>query len=221
MLRTVAALTVAAFILVPVPAGAAQPTILHSALGCISTGRNARITAKIDGSPKSARVYFHSTGAPCGDYYVDMHQGSAPSQFWAVLPIIEKDVTSITYQIRVTDVLGHETVAPPVTVTPSPECRIDPLTAEQSRAAKNLTIGLTSKDQRAVPCSFKCDGIKALITVDNVLRPHDECRLLLAGLAKPWYATKAGAATAAGAVGAGALIYNGTRNTKAPSPARP
>ena len=74
--------------------------------------------------------------------------------------------------------------------------------------AKGIALGLTQAAQHAVPCQFKCNGVTSVISAAGILKPNEECRLLLATNAKPWYETPAGIASAsAGALG-GALVLH-------------
>jgi hypothetical protein len=216
----------ASFLAVASPVFAAPPKIAHDALSCLSRTTNARIAAHIEGQPAAVRVYFHAIGETCGDYYVEMRKSDKdPTLYTGLLPLIGKDSDALTYQIRVDTGGGKEVSIPPVTVAVRTECAAPALSPDQLRAAANITLGLTSQTQRQIPCKFKCNGIKNVITAKGDLQPNEQCRLLLAGLLKPWYASPAGAGAAAGgsilAAGLGYGIASNLNNSKPPSPARP
>jgi hypothetical protein len=204
----------------------ATPTVTQSKLACIAHDANARITAHVEGRPTSVRVYFHQAGDACGEYYVDMRPSPKdPTEYSAVLPIVSNDATSVTYQVRVQNAGAKEIAAEEMTAGVSANCLAPPLSADDARAAKAIALGLTSSTQHAAPCKFKCTGVVSVITASGQLKPNDECRLLIAGLAKPWWATPAGIAGAsAGALGAGLAIHSAYANGRGgppPSPARP
>ncbi|HYM62413.1 MAG TPA: hypothetical protein VEZ11_16135 [Thermoanaerobaculia bacterium] len=203
---------------------AADPKISHDALSCVAKNKNARITAKIEGQPETARVYFHAIGAACGDYYVDMHQSTTdPSAYWAVLPIGAEEAKALAYQIRATAPGGREISGEEITVPIDADCPDQPLSPDEAKAAANMTIGLTANGQTEVPCAFKCIGITNLLTANLQLLPHEACRLLLAQatgaglLGSHPGAVMAGALAAAGG---GVAIYESQHRTS-PSPVRP
>lgn len=205
---------------------AAPPTIAQNAISCLTRATNARITAHIDGAPPSVRVYFHSLGQTCGEYYVEMRRSEAdPAQYSALLPLVSSGTEAVSYQIRVQTGGGKEVSAEPITVAVRSDCAATPLSPEELLSAKALTLGLTSAAQHAVPCDFKCNGVTNLITANGELKPNEECRLLLLGHLTPWYTTPTGLAAAAGGTALAAGIVLGaehnSKNSRAPSPARP
>jgi hypothetical protein len=204
----------------------ATPTVTQSRLACIAHDTNARITAHVEGHPTSVRVYFRQADDPCGAYYVDMRPSPKdPTEYSAVLPVVSNDATAIIYQVRVQNPGAKELAAEPMTANVTGNCQAPPLSADDARAANAIALGLTSPEQHAAPCKFKCRGVVSVITSSGQLKPNDECRLILAGLVKPWWATPAGIAGAsAGALGAGLAIHSASGNGRTgppPSPARP
>ncbi len=211
-----------------VAATPAAPTISQTPLACLSPTTNTKITAKVAGNPASVRVYFHAVGQTCGDYFVEMHRDPKdPTLYSALMPIPAVDADVVLYQIKAKTTGGSEVAAPPVAATVKKECAATPLSSEDLQAAKAIVLGLTQPAQKSTPCKFRCDGVTHYMTASGDLKPNDECRLLLASLAKggagkPWYATTAGEVTlgAFGAAAAGWAIEN-NRNQRPPSPARP
>lgn len=204
---------------------AAPPSVTQVRLACIARDANARISARVEGHPTSVRVYFRQENDPCGQYYVDMHPSAQdPALYTAILPLVAPDATSVIYQVRVQNGAGKELVGEPMTVPVSANCVAPALTPEELHAANGIVLGLTQPDQHGAPCRFKCNGIVSVITVTGELKPNEECRLILAGRAKPWYQRPGNlAAIGAGAIGAGLLAGSGggNGNSTPPSPARP
>ncbi|MEO8034845.1 MAG: hypothetical protein ABI837_10480, partial [Acidobacteriota bacterium] len=208
------------------PALAAAPRVEHTPLACVGPASHARISAHIPGNPAGVRVYFHVAGATCGEYYVDMRRSASdPTLYTAFLPILAAGAQVLTYEIRTTDGVGKEIAGMPISVALKNDCPAPALTADEVRAAENITLGLTNAAQSQAPCKFRCDGVKNVMTVNHELKQNEACRLLLAGLEKPWYQTAEGMALSAGGVvaagfGVNAAIQNHRQN-RAPSPARP
>ena len=147
-----------------------------------------------------------------------------PSTYTALLPLVAKDATSITYQVKIGGAGAKEIAAEPMTAVVSGNCMAPPLSPDELKAAKSIALGLTQATQRSVPCQFKCNGVVSYITAAGDLKPNDECRLVLAGKGKPWYQSPAALASAgAGAIGAAGLALHSTSNGRGnpPSPARP
>lgn len=208
---------------------AAPPSVVTKPLTCIAKNRNARITARIEGPVKSARVYFHSTDPKCDEYYVDMRPNpSDPTLYWALLPLAAPNTRALSYQVRVDPGNGAKVVvspSEPLTVPVIEGCIADPLSPSEQRAADNITLGLTSGSQRGAPCAFQCKGVTSMLTSTNELRPNEDCFNLLAAN-KAWYTTGAGkqAIGAGAALLGGALIWNHRHDDDANrpvSPARP
>jgi len=207
----------------------AAPAITHTPLACLSAETNARIVAHVEGQPSSVRVYFHAIGqTSCGEYYVDMRRDAKdPTLYTAVLPIPTLEADVVMYQIRAKVSGGNETAIAPVAATVRKDCALPPLAGADLQAAQSLVLGLTQPSQKPVPCRFLCKGITNYITAAGEMKPNEECRLLLAGLAGkgsavPWYRTPAAEVAAGAVVGAalGVAIDDG-RNHRPPSPARP
>ncbi|SRR5581483_792558 len=213
-----------------VTAGSAAPTISQTPLACLSPDNYTKITAKVEGNPASVRVYFHAVGQTCGEYFVEMRRDPKdPTRYSAIIPIPAKDADVVLYQIKAKTAGGNEVAGPPVAATVKKECPAQTLSNDDLQAAKGIVLGLTQSTQKSTPCKFRCDGLTHYTTASGDLKPNDECRLLLANLAKggagkPWYATTGGE-VAAGFVGAGALGFaieqNRGHNQNPPSPARP
>jgi hypothetical protein len=205
-------------------AHAATPLVQHTPLSCVAPGSHPRISARVPGNPASVRVYFHAAGATCGDYYVDMLPSAAdPSLYTAFLPILGPEAQVLTYEIRTTNGVGKENIGMPVSVALKADCPAPALSADDLRAAENITLGLTSAAQGQAPCKFKCNGVRNVMTASHELKQNEACRLILAGLEKPWYDTPGGIAAAAGGVVAAGFGFDAAhnRNNRAPSPARP
>jgi hypothetical protein len=215
--------------LVGVQSLAAAPTITHTPLACLSAETNARITAHVEGQPSSVRVYFHAIGqTSCGEYYVDMRRDARdPTLYTAILPIPTPDADVVMYQIRAKVSGGAETAIAPVAATIRKECTLPALAGPDLQAAQSIVLGFTQASQKPVPCRFRCNGLTNYITAAGEMKPNEECRLLLAGLAGkgpalPWYRTPAAEIAAGAVVGAGTgLALDNGRNHRAPSPARP
>lgn len=205
---------------------AAPAKVEQTPLSCAGTGSHPKITAHVAGNPASVRVYFHIAGSTCGDYYVDMRRSANdPTLYTAFLPIPGAGAQVLTYEIRTTDGLGKETAGVPISVAVKTDCAAAPLTADEQRAADNITLGLTNNAQNQAPCKFLCQGVKNVMTAAHELKPNDACRLILAGLQQPWYLTPEGRAVIAGSAvvtgfGVNAAIQH-NRNNRPPSPARP
>src|ERR1700759_1642441 len=179
-------------LLVSVSAFAADPAIESKPLGCVSKGQGARIIAHFAGQADSMRVYFHSVGSTCGEYYVDMHKNPAnPSEFWAILPEVAEGATAVSYQVKAQGAGGKEIVTQAVSAPVDGKCVADALSPDETKAAKNLTLGLTSPQQAQVPCSFKCNGVMSVL-VNHQILPNDACRAALAQ--QKWYETPTGEA---------------------------
>lgn len=173
---------------------AAPPSVITKPLGCVAPDRNARVTAKIQGKVKTARVYFRAQTVPdkskCEEYFVEMRQSATdPTLYWAVLPLVAPGTLVISYQVRVDPGNGESLVrspSEPLTVSVRNGCLADPLSEAEQRAASNTVLGLTSSGQTGEPCGFRCNGITSLLTMANQLRPNEECFRRLAG-GVPWY----------------------------------
>jgi len=211
-----------------VTAGSSVPTITQTPLACLSSDNYSKITAKVAGNPASVRVYFHAVGQTCGDYFVEMRRDPKdPTLYSAIIPIPAKDADVVLYQIKAKTLGGSEVAAAPVAATVKKECAGTPLSNDDLQTAKAIVLGLTQSAQKATPCKFRCDGVTNFLTASGDLKPNDECRLLLASLAKggggkPWYESTT-AEVVGGALGAGALGWaiEHRRDHHEPSPARP
>ncbi len=193
--------------------------IVHTALSCAGRTQNSLITARIEGVPETERVYFRAGEAADCEYYLDMRKSDkVPGMFWAVLPLVSRETNSISYQIRASKAGGPESVSPWATVPVTAGCSADPLTVEERSAASNITLGLTSPSQTAVPCGFRCDGMTWYISSTNVLGPNEACRAIVAG--KPWYRSPKDIALGVGAL-LGGVVLEGNKPSNPPSPARP
>jgi hypothetical protein len=203
---------------------AAPPSIVTKPLTCVAKDRNARITARIEGRVKTARVYFRALDPKCDEYYVNMHQSPLdPTLYWAVLPLVGPETHLLSYQVRVDSGDGGKpnvSPAEPLTVAVQAGCVADSLSAIEQRAADYITLGLVSSGQSGAPCGFRCDGITSILTAANELRPNEACFSK-----KAWYMTPGGRiALGAGTVliGGGVFIWNERNNKdRAVSPARP
>ena len=213
----------AALALSAVSLGGAVPVrIVHTALSCFGRTQNPLITARIEGAPATARVYFRAIEANCGEYYVDMRRSDKdPNIFWALLPLVGPETFSLTYQIRASKAGGPEVVSPWAIAPVTHGCKADPLTAQELSAASNLTVGLTSSRQTGKACGFRCDGMTWFISSANVLAPNEACKAVLAG--RPWYRSPEAIAVGAGALLGGIIGENNNNNRRLPppSPARP
>ncbi|HXH38949.1 MAG TPA: hypothetical protein VNN08_10000 [Thermoanaerobaculia bacterium] len=177
------------------------------------------ISARIEGTPETERIYFRAGDAAACEYYLDMRKNDKdPAVFWAVLPLVSPETNFISYQIRASKAGGPDFVSPWTTVAVTASCTPNPLTAEERSAASNIVLGLTSPKQPAVPCGFRCDGMTWYISSTNVLTRNEACRAMLAG--KPWYRNPEAIVLGAGALIGGAVL-EGKRPSNPPSPARP
>jgi len=203
---------------------AAPPSVITKPLGCVAPDRNARITAKIQGKVKTARVAFRSIDPKCDEYFVEMRQSATdPTLYWALLPIIAPGTRVLSYQVRVDPGNGESPVlspSEPLTVAVREGCIAEPLSEAELRTAGNLILGLTSSGQTGAPCGFRCNGITSVLTTANELRPNEECFRLAAG--KPWYKNHEAGIFFGAALINGIHIWNHNRDDDKPvSPARP
>ena len=205
---------------------AAPLAVVTKPLGCVAPDRNARITARIQGPVKSARVVFRSADPKCDEYFVEMRQSANdPTLYWALLPLVAPGTRVVSYQVRVDPGNGEKPVlspSEPLTVPVREGCTADPLSEAEQRAANNMTLGLTSSGQTGAPCAFRCNGITSVLTIANELRPNEECFRQLAG-AKPWYQNRDAQIFLGAAILNGYEIWKHRRhdNDKPVSPARP
>jgi hypothetical protein len=212
---------------VAVVLSAAPPSVLTKPLGCVAPDRNARVSAKIQGKVKTARVMFRAhpvDDTKCEEYFVEMRQSpSDPTVYWALLPIVAPGTRSLSYQVRVDPGNGESPVlspSEPLTVAVREGCVADPLSEAEQRTANNLILGLTSSGQTGAPCGFRCNGITTLLTTANELRPNEECLRLAAGT--PWYKNPEAGIFFGAALINGIHIWNHLRDDDKPvSPARP
>lgn len=212
---------IAAAILLPVltlPAGAlraATPTISHQKLTCIPRD-NSKIIMDVT-SPSmvtAVRVYFRSTKYQT-ERYVEARKGPG-NQFFAILPIPKAETDEVEYRIMAVDVRDDRSETDKMLVEVDSGCDMK-LTEAEEIYANNLVIGLTADDQDPVPEGFKCEGIISKITVEGVLKPHDECAAVLAVI-PPGVWVAAGAAAVVG----GTIIIDQDEDPKQPlSPYRP
>lgn len=205
-MRLVSAATLTLIVLgsaTPVARAAAPPKLAQFTIECVPEEGNLKVRVNVT-SPSpvtSARVYFHSLLKKSGDYYLELRQGNE-GNYWAILPYPVSETTYVQYRIVVKNGDGLESSTEPYTLPTKSSCALE-LTAEETRYANNLVIGLTSESQPAVPDGFKCKGIVSKITVEGELKPSEECRQVLAAAAlvgvAPVSAWIGGAAFAAGA----------------------
>jgi hypothetical protein len=203
---------------------AAPPSVITKPLGCVAPDGSARITAKIQGKFKTARVFFRSVDPKCDEYFVDMRQSASdPTLYWALFPMVAPGAHVISYQVRVDPGNGEKLVlspSEPLTVAVRDGCVADPLSETEQRAASNLILGLTSSGQTGAPCGFRCNGITSVLTTANELRPNEECFRLAAG--KPWYKNPEAGIFLGAVLIDGIHLWNHHRDDKKPvSPARP
>ena len=212
---------VAAAILVPallLPAGllrAATPAISHEKLSCIPSG-NSKIVAEVTAPVMltAVRVYFRSTKYE-SLRYVEARKGEG-NQYWAILPIPKAETDEVEYQITAVDEKGDRSATEKLLVEVKSPCDME-LTDVEKTYARNLVIGLTDDAQDPVPEGFKCEGIISKITVEGVLKPHDECAAVMAVI-PPGVWVAAGAAAVAG----GTIIVSDKDDPEQPlSPSRP
>jgi len=215
----------AAVLFAAMASSAAPPLkIAVQPLACVSRDRNARITARIEGPLKSARVYFRVVDPNCRDEYsVDMRQSSSdPILYWAVLPLVGIGTRSLSYRVRVSQGSGADIESALWNVAVSEHCIAEVLTPAEQRSAENIVLGLTTPTPQGIPCGFRCNGVRSILTTANELKPNEPCLFALAS-ARPWYETRAGKGVFIGAaVIGGAFIWNQRReDDQPPSPARP
>lgn len=208
----------------PAAWGAAPPKITHDKITCVPAAGNAKIAANITSSSAitSARVYFRSAVKNSGDYYLELRQGEAGA-YWAVLPYPHAETTAVQYRIVAKDGDGKEAGTETYTVSTSSSCVLA-LSADEAKYANNLVIGLTSDAQSTVPDGFLCKGIVSKITVAGELKPHEECRQVLAAATSKKIPTAVWILGGAAVVGGGAIIVNnntGGGGGAPVSPARP
>ena len=215
---------------------------------CASPAEPVKVTATVPASASSARIYFKAEGQTA-EYYTDMRRGSN-GMMWGFIPAPEATTTSFTYRVVSSDAKTSQSSSALISNVMS-ACPSQALTTTEQMAASAMVLGLTNDRQSAVPPGFQCKGIVSYITENGELRPNDECRRVLAGLPAQPGAAAAGtsgassagggtaaaggsavggglsnrtilALTAAGLLGAGAVIINNNRDSdRQVSPSRP
>jgi hypothetical protein len=137
-------------------------------------------TFNLPDSVTSARVYFRRDGQ-ASDYFLEMRRGDH-DRYWAVLPSPEETGNFVLYRIVGRDGSGNTATTAPIKAPVSSTCVVN-LTAEESRAARNIVLGLTVASQNQNPTGFGCEGIVGQISPGGELRSVTPCRVVAGGKA--------------------------------------
>src|SRR5581483_1771410 len=137
---------------------------------CVRPGTNPRVVWK-GNAGGAMRVYFHS-GVAKTEHWVEMTPESNGA-FRAVLPKPNADAMSIDYRVVTLDARGGAVTREEGHLSLLPQCAAAPLNAEESKSAANLVIG-SDVEGPAMPVGFRCDGIIARIT-GNELQAYNAC----------------------------------------------
>jgi hypothetical protein len=168
----------AAFFVSSIAGAQDAPKIAVVPLACVpKTCKGAKIEAQVT-SPSpliSVRVLFHSS-VDNRDYYMEMKRKPNSNEYFAVLPIVDKQSSSVTYSIMGWDSSGHVYTTDAVTTPVTDRCEVPPLREEEKRYSHNLVVGIQKSDQPAVPPGFHCYGIVSQVTATGELKPNEECR---------------------------------------------
>jgi hypothetical protein len=174
-----------------------------------------KIIADVVGSERVDQVviYFNAESLS-EDYWVTMRPSDDnPSRYWGFLPVALSDVDHVNYRIEAIDASGRRASTDAFKVEVRNGCEHTELTDEEKKIARNLVIGLTKADQKAIPPGFRCGGIVALVNAQGDMMPNEDCRQKIArdgdDLICPIYWKKTALVMGTGAaVGAAILIDN-------------
>ncbi len=151
-------------------------SIALSSAGCVTRDANVVVAASVtpDAAWSSVRLYFRRGGEP--DYYYLEMRSAGDGAFWASLPLIGRDTSSVEYYVVVRDAEGREAAVPTESGSVDPACRVV-LTEDQARYAQNLVVGETTPAQRnAAVSGFLCTGVISRIQWTGELVPDEYCR---------------------------------------------
>lgn len=197
---------------IPVTAGAQGSSVTHAPPECFPDRcKSMKIVAEVTGTERIDQVvlYFNAD-ALSEDYYTTMRpsNGNAGS-YWGYIPVALDGVDYVNYRIEAIDASGRRIGTDSFKVEVRNGCDVPELTEEEKRIARNLVIGYTKADQKAIPPGFRCGGIVALVNAQGEMRPNEECREKLArdgdDLLCPIYWKKTALVVASGAA-VGAVI---------------
>lgn len=217
-LKALLATLIVAFL--PVAASAQSVGVTHTAPKCLPDRcKSVKIIADIVGAERVDQVvlYFNAEGLS-EDYYTTMRPSDDdPGRYWGYLPVALDDIEYVNYHIEAIDASGRRAGTDSFKVEVRNGCEAPELTDEEKRIARNLVIGYTKADQKAIPPGFRCGGIVALVNAQGEMMPNEECREKLArdgdDLLCPIYWKKSALVIAGGAaVGAAIIIENDDPN---------
>ena len=181
MSRIFAFVSLGLALLLAVPAPLlAQAVVTPTEVPCLVVDGNTPVMLQVrpERGLSSVRVYFRAVNEPEDFYYLEMRDSGA-GNFWAVLPMPERDTREAELFFRVTDGEGRVTETETETVEVVRDCDVD-LNPEQKAFARNLVIGETSVEQEEdVVLGWQCPGIISRVDVQGSLRPDDVCHALL------------------------------------------
>lgn len=147
------------------------PVVTIDEVTCAPAKGNARVSATVKDAA-AARV-FVKTSADAAEYFVEMRADkSAKDRYWAVLPVPADGITSLEVRVAAKGSNGEQVASEPRSVpVQSSGCAVA-LTADQQKAAQNLTLGATMADQGAAK-GFASNGIVAQTSSRGEMRPYD------------------------------------------------
>ncbi|MCM2316194.1 MAG: hypothetical protein NDJ92_13690 [Thermoanaerobaculia bacterium] len=168
---------------IPATAGAQGSSVTHTPPGCFPDRcRSMKIVAEVTGTERVDQVvlYFNADGLS-EDYYTTMRpsNGNAGS-YWGYIPVALEGVEKVNYRIEAIDASGRRVATEGFKVEVRTGCAAPELTEEEKQIARNLVIGYTKPDQKAIPPGFRCGGIVALVNAQGEMMPNEECREKLA-----------------------------------------
>ncbi|MGK2855997.1 MAG: hypothetical protein ACSLFQ_02195 [Thermoanaerobaculia bacterium] len=202
--------------LLPSFAVAQRVGVTHTAPKCFPDRcRSVKIVADVIGTERVDQLllYFRADGST-EDYYTTMRPSNDdPGRYWGYIPVPLEEVEYIVYHIEAVDSAGRRAGTDEFRVAVENGCEAPELTDEEKRIARNLVIGFTKANQKAIPPGFRCGGIVALVNAQGDLMPNEECRQKLArdgdDLLCPIYWKKTALVLAAGAATGIIIIDDG------------
>lgn len=224
MKRFVAATLISGMLVTPAMAQNAM-VINHPGVACVAASSYTKIAAQVPGAD-SARLHFRASGRDA-EYFVEMLRDDA-GNWWAVLPIPEQGVESVTYWISARNGSGAEATLPAVTAPVTGDCGVPSMTEAERQLAQSLAVGVPPATPNEVR-GFRCDSVDFRILPDGRTERHvcDAAGVpVLAGAgAAPAALTAAEKAVIIGGAlataGAAVVAYNNNEDDDEVSPVRP
>lgn len=147
------------------------PVVTIDEVTCAPAKGNARVSATVKDAAV-ARVLV-KTSADAAEYAVEMRADkSAKDRYWAVLPVPADGITSLEVRVAAKGSNGEQVASESRSVPVQPTGCAVTLTADQQKAAQNLTLGATVANQGAAK-GFAPNGIVAQTSSKGEMRPYD------------------------------------------------